>query len=69
MSAGSMAMDWLIIEKDIRTECCQESTLVHTTEEQRLIDSNVPGPECPDDTFVRRHTACSNQSCTDGRSV
>ena len=69
MLAGGMAMHWLVIEKDVGPECGQESTLVHAPEEQRLIDSYVPGPQCPDDAFMSRHTTRSNQCSTDRRGV
>jgi len=50
-------MGRLIVEENIRTEGFQKLRLGHAAEEQRLIDSDMPGAQGANDAFMRGRTA------------
>lgn len=53
MFARRIAMLALVVEKDVRAEVGQKGTLVHSAEEQRLVDANVPAAQRADQRGVR----------------
>ena len=54
MFARRIAMDVLVVEEDISTECCQEWPFWLASQEKCFINTDAPLPQCQDDTLVGR---------------
>ena len=52
--ARRIAMDVLVVEEDICTECCQERSFWLASQEKCFINTDAPLPQCQDDTLVGR---------------
>lgn len=49
---GRLAVQWLIIEKNVSSVGLQKLSLVQAAQKYRLINTNIPRPECADYPFV-----------------
>jgi len=52
MFTSEITVSLLVIKKHISLISTQEFCFVEAAEKNRLVDANVPGSECADDTLV-----------------
>ena len=62
-------MALLVIEKDICTKGPKEGSLLLATQKQRLINTNIPGSQSPDDAFMRGRRTGGHQGGTNRRLI
>ena len=67
MITGRLAMGLLVIEKYIRAVSAQKLRLAKTAQEDRLVDSDPPCPQCSDNPLVSGRSPRGDQRCSDGR--
>ena len=57
MTARRVAMDALVVEKDVRIEGCEKTPLVEPAEKECLVDADIPSTQGTDHPLVRGRTA------------
>lgn len=59
-----IAMTHLVIKKDVGAERFQKHPFVQATQEQRFVNSNIPGSQGSDHPFVRRRAPGGHEGCS-----
>ena len=62
---GGVEMHALIVEEDVRTEGAKHLALGDPTEEERLVDTDVPGAQGADHALVRGGVASGDEGGAD----
>jgi hypothetical protein len=62
---GGIAVPSLIVEENIGAKCTQKLAFIHTTEEHRFIDTDIPGPQGAYDPLMSRRRASGKQRSPD----
>jgi hypothetical protein len=66
---GGIAVPALIVEEYIGAKRAQKLAFIHTTEEHRFIDADIPGSQSANDPLMSRRRASGKQRRPDGGIV